>query len=100
MRKLITMLTLSLAALALSATAFADDGGRGDDDHDGHKNGHAKRTFTVTTTDNGSCGNAWATDVVKRTFVVKKNDDGSYTLTVPRDSRLRSIRPMPRRPIQ
>ena len=24
---------------------------------------------------------AWATDVVKRTFVVKKHKDGSYTLT-------------------
>jgi hypothetical protein len=91
MRKLITMLALSLGALALSATAFAHDG-RGDrDDHHGHhkghhkhghKHGHAiKRTFTVTTTDNGSCGTPWATDTVKRTFFVQKNRDGSYTLT-------------------
>jgi hypothetical protein len=83
MRKLITMLALALGALALTATAFAHDG-RGD--HHGHKKGHkhghiAKRTFTVTTTDNGSCGSAWATDTVKRTFFVKKNRDGSYTLT-------------------
>ena len=86
MRKLITMLTLMLGVLALSATAFAH-GGPGD--NDGHKKGHkhgnkhgyiAKRTFTVTTTDNGSCGAAWATDTVKRTFLVKKNRDGSYTL--------------------
>lgn len=105
MRKLITMLALTFAALAFSATAFADDdrgkGDREDDngrkhardhdhdkgkhgrdhDDDGRKHGHMKRTFTVTTTDNGSCGNAWATDVVKRTFVVKENKDGSYTLT-------------------
>ena len=79
MRKLITMSALMLAALALSATAFANGDGRGH----GKKHGKnlAKRTFTVTTTDNGSCGAAWATDVVKRTFVVKKHKDGSYTLT-------------------
>jgi hypothetical protein len=81
MRKLITTLALTLAALALSATAFANGDGRG---HDGKKHGksdHAKRTFTVTTTDNGTCGNAWATDTIKRTYVVKKHKDGSYTLT-------------------
>ena len=89
MRKLITMLALTLGALALSATALAHDN-RGDDDgdrheadrhHGDHHHGHFKRTFTVTTTDNGSCGAAWATDVVKRTYVVKKNRDGSYRLT-------------------
>ena len=26
-------------------------------------------TYTVTTTDNGSCGTPWATDTVKRTFL-------------------------------
>lgn len=89
MRKLITMLALTLGALALSATALAHDN-RGDDDgdrheadrhHGDHHHGHFKRTFTVTTTDNGSCGAAWATDVVKRTYVVKKNRDGSYRVT-------------------
>ena len=35
----------------------------------------------MTTTDNGSCGNPWATDVVQRTFVVHKNRNGTYTLT-------------------
>jgi hypothetical protein len=79
MRKLITMLALMLGALALSATAFGHDGRR-HHDGDGHHH-HFKRTFTVTTTDNGSCGAAWATDVVKRTYVVKKNEDGSYRLT-------------------
>jgi len=80
MRKLITMLALTFGALALTATALGHDGRRGHDG-DGHHHGHFKRTFTVTTTDNGSCGAAWATDVVKRKFVVKKNEDGSYTLT-------------------
>jgi hypothetical protein len=86
MRKLITMLILMLAAFALSATAFAHDGKGDRDGHHGHhgkKHGHFfVRTFTVTTTDGGSCGvTDWATDVVKRTYVVKKNRDGSYTLT-------------------
>ncbi len=87
MRKLITMLALTFGALALSGSAVAHDNW-GDHDGDGHHagdrhhhHGHFKRTFTVTTTDNGSCGAAWATDVVKRTYVVKKNEDGSYRLT-------------------
>ena len=77
MKKLITVLALTLGALALTATAFGHDGRH---NGDGHHN-HFKRTFTVTTTDNGSCGAEWATDVVKRTYVVKKHKDGSYTLT-------------------
>ena len=81
MRKLITMSALMLAALALSATAFANGDGQGKGKGKKHGKNQAKRTFTVTTTDNGSCGAAWATDVVKRTFVVKKHKDGSYTLT-------------------
>ncbi len=79
MRKLITTFVLAFAALALSASALANGDGRG---HHGKKHGKTvKRTFTVTTTDNGSCGGPWASDVVKRTFVVKKHKDGSYTLT-------------------
>ena len=97
MRKLITMIALTFAAFALSATAFANDG-RGDGDRDGHKDGHKNghknghkhghgkghitRTFTVATTDRGTCQtHEWATIVVKRTYVVKKHRDGSYTLT-------------------
>ncbi len=75
MRKLLTIAVTAVAALSLTATGFADPGGE--------KNAkkHGKFTFTVTTTDNGSCGQPWANDVVKRTFQVKKNKDGSYTLT-------------------
>jgi hypothetical protein len=81
MRKLISTLVLALAALALSATALANGGGGSG--HKGKQSGkgeRAKLTYTVTTTDNGSCGNAWATDVVKRTFFVKQRKDGSYLL--------------------
>ena len=81
MRKVITTLALTFAALALSATALANGDGR---EHHGNKHGksgHAKLTFAVTTTDNGTCGSPWATDTIKRTYVVKKHKDGSYTLT-------------------
>ena len=64
-----------MAALSLTATGFADPG------KENKAKKHGKYTFTVTTTDNGSCGQPWANDVVRRTFHVKKNKDGSYTLT-------------------
>lgn len=80
MRKICGILVLA-AALGLTAAAFADVGGPG---RGKAKVDHARMTFTVTTTDNTSCGDEagpWATDVVKRTFVVKDNGDGTYTLT-------------------
>ena len=77
MKKLLIAPALVLT-LAFGASALADPGDHGKADKSKKSD---KRTFTVTTTDNGSCGNAWATDVVKRTFHVKKNHDGSYTLT-------------------
>jgi len=76
MRRIIVLPVLLLAALLLVAGGLADPGHRGKG-----KGKHGKYTFIVTTTDNGSCGNPWATDVVKRTFRVKRNHDGSYTLT-------------------
>jgi hypothetical protein len=78
MRKL-SALAMTVTALCFAATAFGDDGhGK----HNGeHKGDHARMTFTVTTTDNGSCGGPWASDVVKRTFEVKDNGDGTFTLT-------------------
>jgi hypothetical protein len=69
---------LLLGALALAATGLAHPGHGGKKSKSKH---HAKYSFMVTTTDNGSCGTPWATDVVKRTYRVKKNRDGSYTLT-------------------
>ena len=78
MRRLIVLSVLLLGALPLAATGLADPGPGGTKSKSAH---HSKYTFTVTTTDNGSCSTPWATDVVKRTFRVKKNRDGSYTLT-------------------
>jgi len=76
MKRIFTMLVLALAALAVAATALGDPGDKG---KQGKK--HGKFTYTVTTTDNGSCGTPWATDVVERTFMVKQRSDGSATLT-------------------
>ena len=75
MRKLLALAVTAVAALSLAATGFADPG------KDKKAKKHGKYAFTVTTTDNGSCGQPWANDVVRRTFQVKKNKDGSYTLT-------------------
>jgi hypothetical protein len=41
----------------------------------------ACKEFVKDPADNGSCGGPWANDTVKRTFMVKQNADGSYTLT-------------------
>jgi hypothetical protein len=73
------LVALLVAGLALAATAVADPGhGKGKGQGKSHR---GKHTFVVTTTDNGSCGTPWATDVVRRTFLVKSNGDGTYTLT-------------------
>jgi len=70
MKRITTLVVLASAALALAASGAAVPG-QGKPNH---------FTFTVTTTDDGSCGTPWATDTAKRTFSVKKNSDGSYRL--------------------
>ena len=71
-----------IAALCLTAAAGADDGGHGRGKKKGQHHGdRARLTFTVTTTDHGSCGNVWVNDVVTRRYVVKSNGDGTFTLT-------------------
>lgn len=77
MRKICGILALA-AGLCFAAAAFADDGGPG---KGRGKGDHSRMTFTVTTEGNGSCDQAWTTDVVKRRYVVKDNGDGSFTLT-------------------
>jgi hypothetical protein len=75
MKRLSMLIVLLLAGLALTATAGANQG------HKGKGKARGKHTFVVTTTDNGSCGTPWATDTVRRTYIVKPNGDGTYTLT-------------------
>jgi len=82
MRKICGILAL-VGALCVTAVAFADDGGPNKGGQH-QKADHSRMTFTVMTTDDTSCGEQagpWATDVVKRTYVVKDNGDGTYTLT-------------------
>jgi hypothetical protein len=91
--RICTVLALVLGALSFAATSSAHDG-----DHDGHhgdkrhehhgdKNNHHgdknvfRYTTTLTSEDTGCDGHVWANDTIKRTYIVKKNADGSYRLT-------------------
>ena len=76
MKRLIVLPGLLIAVLALATSGLADPGDSGK----GKKQGHNRFTFTLTTEDNGSCGDPWATDVVKRTYVVHDNGDGTFRL--------------------
>ena len=78
-----------IAALALAAAGTADPGDGANRNgkpaakskSEKSKSSTSRFTFTVVTTDNGSCGNPWATDTLQRTFQVKANKNGTYTLT-------------------
>jgi hypothetical protein len=77
-KRLLILSTVVLGAMLFVVAAVAKPGpGKGPKP----KAAHGKLTFVVNTTDNGSCGGPWANDTVKRTFIVKLNADGSYTLT-------------------
>jgi hypothetical protein len=76
MKRLTIFCALVAGALALAAAGLADPGSHGKKP----KTGHAKFTFAMTTTDNGSCGNTWANDTETRTYSVKDNGDGTFTV--------------------
>jgi hypothetical protein len=76
MKRITILAMVVVGALALAAVGLADPGDHGKKG----KAGHAKFTFMMTTTDNGSCGNPWATDNEKRTYSVKDNGDGTFTV--------------------
>lgn len=79
MRKRWILPGLLVAALSLAASGLANTG-------HGPGKGPAKGNhgtfgpYDVVTDDHGSCSNAWAVDMEKRTFRVHRNSDGSYTL--------------------
>ena len=78
MKRWLIVPVLVAAAMALAAVAVADPGpGKGKNKGKPH---HAKFTFSMTTTDGGSCGNLWANDVETRTYSVKDNGNGTFTL--------------------
>jgi hypothetical protein len=90
MKRWLIVTALAVAALALVSAATADPGdhgkAKGKSDAKPAKQKAAKKngnrfTFTITTTDNGSCGTPWANDVVRRTFVVKRGENGSFRVT-------------------
>src|SRR5438128_7229478 len=76
MRRIVIPILLLAGVLALATAAVADPGGGGK----GKKQGKNKFTFTITTQDNGSCSTPWASDVIKRTYSVKDNGNGTFTL--------------------
>ncbi len=92
MQKFISIAVLAVAALMLSTGALANGGEHGSKTghkseqkhghHFKHFKGHhnTRFNFDVVTTDGGSCGVDWATDTLKRTYVVTKNSDGSFKL--------------------
>ena len=72
MKRWLISSVLGIAALALASIAAATPG---------HGHGEFHKTFTVTTADHGCAFRVWATDHIRRTFTVRKNRDGSYTVT-------------------
>lgn len=81
MRRILTVLTLALGALAFTAVSSAHDG-KGDH-HAHHKGNTLHYETTLTTTDTGTCGQqVWATDTLKRVYAVHRSENGSYRLSV------------------
>jgi hypothetical protein len=76
MKRLTIFIALVAGALALAAAGLGDPGDHGKEG----KAGHARFTFAMTTTDNGSCGNAWATDTEMRVYSVKDNGNGTFAV--------------------
>src|SRR5919108_1119770 len=76
MRRFVTAVLLVVGVLALTNAAVADPGDNGQ----GKKQGKNRFTFILTAADNGSCDTPWANDVIRRTYSVKDNGDGTFTL--------------------
>jgi hypothetical protein len=81
--RILSVLALALGALSFAATSSAHDGHHGDKKHNEHHgDGNTFRyAATFTAPDHGCLDHVWANDTIKRTYVVKKNADGSYRLT-------------------
>jgi len=75
MKRLLTTTVLLAAALALAAAGLADPGGKGKGKNKGH---NTRFSAQITVTDNGTCGNGWATDTSKRTWSIKPNGNGTF----------------------
>ena len=96
--RILTVLALAVGALSFAAVSYADEGGdpaHGEHHSKGeHKDGehHSKAhhegnvwrySTTLTSSDSGTCHvKDWATEVINRTYTVRKGDGGVYTVTV------------------
>ena len=90
--RIVTILALALGALSFAATSFADDGHGEHHASSAHGEHSTKATHdgnvwrystTLTSSDSGTChSNDWNTEVIKRTYTVRKTDSGVYTITV------------------
>jgi hypothetical protein len=79
--RLLPLLALLVGALSLGAAASADDGHGKGKPVEQHGNTFHYRT-TLTSEDTGTCGQqVWATDTLRRTYAVHRNEAGGYTLT-------------------
>ena len=81
MKRWFILPVLVASALALAAVGAADPG-NGKGKGGGHKFSAkgGKLTLQVTTTDHGCSFRPWATDKLSRTYKVRKNQNGSYTV--------------------
>jgi hypothetical protein len=81
MKRWVVLPVLMLAAIAFAATGLADPGEKGEGKGKGHKlSAKGKMSFDVVTDDHGCSYRVWATDKIHRSYKVKKNKDGSYTI--------------------
>src|SRR4051812_13029315 len=89
--RILTVLALALGALSFAAVSSAGDGGEHGDHGEHHKKGehgeHSQRaehhgnvfrfSTTLTSSDSGTCHvNDWNTEVIHRTYTVRKGDNG------------------------
>ncbi|MDX6484844.1 MAG: hypothetical protein QOK13_2332 [Gaiellaceae bacterium] len=77
MKRIALIISLLVAALSFAAVGAADDG-HGKKDKVSANGGRI--SFDVVTQDHGCDFRVWANDKVHRTFTVKKNGNGSYTV--------------------
>jgi hypothetical protein len=79
MKRWIALPLVLVSALAL-ATVVAADPGNGRGKGAAKPGSKGKMTFQVVTTDHGCEFRSWATDRLTRTYKVRRNQDGSYTV--------------------
>ncbi len=76
MRRILMPLALLAGVLTLASAGHADPGGKGK-----AKSGHDRFSAVVVVPDNGTCQNAWAVDTSTRTWTIKRNKGGTFTVT-------------------